>query len=537
MKAVDKKKAIGGKQLIVCSLVLGFVAVALYASLILGDVLQAYSRNLESDVVTREGASVILFDDMLHPIEGASIRVSNGIKDAQLTTDESGQTQWMQLGSESDVQLIVDDSVVPDGLGLGFHCEIDAVRISTSGYFAHFWHIAVTQPIARKVIIKSDATRFQNLYPADLAYPHWRIGVPSNSELDFELLAAPLLDSEAIKGYQSYRGGGQIEQPYIKGLVLVVPNVDLGEAGLVIGIDLLDKGIESARVDAIHYSAEGGGVPSGKDTDFKCHDLFIQGGVLYVRLGGVLPAGQLGLFARLDSAVEGRMQWLASNPQKSKGARVKNDSPLESESRKMNLEPASNPLSLSGIENSTSVNLFDREGAQEECCEPELPVILDQLGRATKVPAFLPGAEGTAVIREERFSTFSSTPVYCLEIDQRYSDVSELSEKLRVVYAVAGAFDVMEKPIQTDSGFVYGRDGRHGQSNSTSSPLMTDAQQLCRQDYVVFRNRLSVSSLHIDAMRAANNGHGFEIQLGLNELEIGSLYSKVLRRSALCRLR
>ncbi len=517
----------------------GGLAVAIYASMSLSDVLHGFFRDPESEVVTREGASVLLFDDSLHPIEGASIQISNGIREARLMTDGHGQTPWMEMGSDFDVQLIVNDSVVADGFGLGFSCEIEAGDINTLGYFAHFWRIAVTQPTARKVTIKSDPASFQNLFPAELAFPHWRVGVPSGGELDFNLHMAPLMDDEAIAGYLAYRGRVQVEERYIKGLALVVPNVDLGEAGIVIGIDLLDPAIEAVAVDSFQFPTSFGKANAPSAASFECRLLFVDAGVVYVRLSGFVPAGHLGLFARSDSADKAGMRWIADVPQQAEDSPNSGDLPSKSkvtssDVTNSNSEKFDSQSELREFEHVTSAELFDQDGEVVECCNPELPEILDSWGSTAKVPSFLVGADRATVIREERFTVKASTPIYCRAIKQNESTVHKLSEKFKLIYAVAGEFDLMQEPIRSRSGFVYGFEGSHWQSNTFHG---NGVQEICTRDYVVFRNRVFVSSLRVNTMAPADNEFGIDLEFGQGEIEIGSISSKIRRRSGICQLR
>ncbi len=241
--------------------------------------------------------SVEVLTDRLDPIQGAVVRIDNGSTTMVKVTNVDGQSPWMSLDPSPNVSLVLADKTLPVGIVLGsIEEDLASPFAPDPAQDLALVTISRTQPLAVPVQIAGLPNETNNLFPPPGDHPHWRIAVPPASSLRFTLHAAALLDEEAIHQYAAYRG--QILDPglgYVRGTALVVPGIQLGAEGILLGIALLGDLPDGVVVDALNLFS-GNFAPSGPALNVQL--VAVHNDVAWVRVTGRVRSGHLALLAR-----------------------------------------------------------------------------------------------------------------------------------------------------------------------------------------------------------------------------------------------
>lgn len=268
--------------------------IAIPGILLVGAVLGLLCRPQAPEMLT----SVFVLDDGLRPVEGSVIRLSDGQDLAVVVTDSDGQSPWVSFDPLGPVELTVTDLTGNGGIGLGFVESLVLPSTGGGGEESRWCMVGRTQPFAQPVLVTAKASEVNNIFPLDGAYPHWRIGVPPGTRLRFSTHVAPLLDNESVRGYLRYRGYHGGTDMYYRGTAFVVPDIDLGSSGFVLGIHLLGAPLVAPTVDVFSFVVPKQGYSLPLDPPFDAEVQLVNNGVLYVKISGGIPAGHLGIFVK-----------------------------------------------------------------------------------------------------------------------------------------------------------------------------------------------------------------------------------------------
>ncbi len=257
--------------------------------------------------------SVQVLTDNLDPLSGAIVRIDNGSTQFVGVTDTDGQTASYALDPTSGVQLTIADKTATGGIALGLIETVTPPVLSNPSEDYHLTAIARTQPFAEPVLVQGLSTSVNNIFPASSHYNHWMVGVPAGSKLRFAMNAAPLLDHESIGQYLAYRGA-TIDPAlvYVRGVALVMPGVQLGTDGLVVGIHLLGDLQNGVTIDAYNFATPPVAVPLGPALNVRIGG--VQNDVVYVSVTGGVRKGQLALLARASSGPAAQINIAVDNP-------------------------------------------------------------------------------------------------------------------------------------------------------------------------------------------------------------------------------
>jgi hypothetical protein len=404
---------------------------------------------VQSPVGPSKEASVFLVTDGMAVVPGAVVGFEEAESDGMTVsvTDADGQTPWFEVLEGKAVRLTVADTSVPGGLALGFVEELTLPELSDPRANAWAWTVARSIPVARQTLIVEEGTGLMtNILPADSGvpgdypYPHWRLGLPAGSGLQFQAGLAPLLDAEAVAGYLAYRGHPAPEGKYRRGIAWTVPEVDLGElaegGGLYFGIDLLREP-GSFAVDAYNFHAGHGGAPG-----FRVETLYVQDGVLYGSLEGEIEAGHLALLVRPIGKVDGAGETLSG----SAGARGAG-SYLDGEEFLLKDEPPALAIPPRPA-GETSVM----------ACEPEVPDMgewsCEPLPPSSDCPAKPLGLDCE--------TTRTRSPRWCRAPGQTLTSQQGMTASFKVRLEATGGAE----PLKSAGGFEYGHSSTSVQTDT-----------------------------------------------------------------------
>lgn len=270
-------------------------------------------RALRARSAPVELCSVQVLTDRLTPVAGAAVRFDDGIVQTVGVADADGQTLWSNVDPSNGIEIAVADTNVAGGIALGFIETVvpEPLLIASEDY--HLNLISRTQPLAVPILVEGNPAYVNNIFPPDGDYPHWRIAVPQESTLRVSLNVASLLDAEAVAQYMDYRGSPvDPSLGYARGVALVVPSVQLGTGGVVVGIDLLGDLSEDVVVDAYNLYATPSAVPLG--TQLGVSVSAFENGVVYLLVTGGVRRGHLALLARSTDAGPAQIHKSADNP-------------------------------------------------------------------------------------------------------------------------------------------------------------------------------------------------------------------------------
>jgi hypothetical protein len=260
-----------------------------------------------------ELCSVQALTDRLTPVAGAAVRFDNGTVQTVGVTDADGQTLWHNVDPANGIEIAVSDTYMAGGIALGFIETVIPVPLLDASEDYHFNLISRTQPLAVPIFVEGNPAYVNNIFPPDGDYPHWRIAVPQASTLRMSLNVASLLDADAVAQYMEYRGSPvDPSLGYARGVALVVPRVQLGTGGIVVGIDLLGDLSEDVVVDAYNLYATPSVEPLG--TPLGVTVAAFENGVVYVLVTGGVRHGHLALLARSADAGPAQIHKNADNP-------------------------------------------------------------------------------------------------------------------------------------------------------------------------------------------------------------------------------
>ncbi len=257
--------------------------------------------------------SVEVVTDRLDPIEGAVVRLDNGSTQVVAATDADGQLPWLALDATSGVELVLAERPVPGGLGLGMIEQVSVPFQAAPGSESFLVTISRTQPLAVPVHVRGKADEFTETYPPTGDHAHWVVGAPQGSTLRLTTSVASLLDTEAIQQFLAYRG--HMLDPslgYVRGVDLVMPAVQLGAGGIVVGLDLLGDLEAGVAVDAYCFTNLPPLVPVGPPLEVSIS--LVEDGIVYLWIRGGVPKGHLTLLARPESGPLPALHVLQDDP-------------------------------------------------------------------------------------------------------------------------------------------------------------------------------------------------------------------------------
>ncbi len=257
--------------------------------------------------------AIEVLTDRLDPIQGAVVRFSNGGAAEIAVTSADGQTPWRSLDPSPGVSLVLADKILPGGIALGMiEGGIPTPFLPNPAEDYSLLTISRTQPLAVPVQVEGLPQGMNNLFPPPGDYPHWRIAVPSASPLRFTLHVASLLDQEAITQYAAYRGHDTDPAlEYVRGVALVVPTVQLGTEGILVGIALLGDLPSGVVVDVINFSSD---KLSLTGPPLNVTVAGVHNDVVYAHLTGRVRKGHLALLARSSSGPPRQVRVLRDSP-------------------------------------------------------------------------------------------------------------------------------------------------------------------------------------------------------------------------------
>lgn len=379
-------------------------------------------------------ASVEVLTDRLDPIQGAIVQLESSVA----VTGSEGQTSWLSVDASGGASLVLVEKTVQSGIALGMiEAEIVSPLPDPTGDY-QFVVVSRTQPVAVPVQVQGLPAQMNNHFPPEGDYPHWRVAVPSGSNLRFTLHAAPLLDEEAIEQYSAYRGAS-LDQEYVRGAALVVPNVQLGNKGLVIGIALLGDLSGGAVVDAYNFTTSNAALAG---PPLSIHAADTHNDVVYVHLKGGLRKGHLGLFVRAS----GDPAEVTVQPDSPPEVVVPSDglgvdsaclgcgAEEDMGSSAMARDPLVGPILVTDCEPETPIQ------PPEWSCDPT-PPSGGHCGPAT------PGAKQCKTIR-------SRTPRICRSADSEVKGEKYETAAWKATFEMKGATGT---PLASGGGFEYGR--------------------------------------------------------------------------------
>jgi hypothetical protein len=245
--------------------------------------------------------SVQVLSDRLVPLGGVAVSLDDGANSRVVATSRLGQTPWVDVDPSLGAQLILGDTVVDEGIALGFERFMTTDLSSYSGD-VHLKEISITQPLARTVLLQGEQGHSALVWPPQGGAPLWVLSAPVDSSVSFGANVASLMDDVAIQGYLSYRGYSGSTPPYVRGVALVVPEISLGEEGIVVAFDLLgDVAPYDVVVDTYQFlTSQGlvGPIPPEPTDPLVTQVVEVMDDFVFVHISGDLHAGHLGLFAR-----------------------------------------------------------------------------------------------------------------------------------------------------------------------------------------------------------------------------------------------
>jgi hypothetical protein len=384
--------------------------------------------------------SVAVLSDRLDPIQGAVVKLDSTVT----VTNAEGQTPWRAMDPSAGVALVLAEKTLAGGIAVGM-MESGILPSELPDPAEDFFLMAIsrTQPLAVPVQVQGLPDQMNNVFPPAGDYPHWRVAVPTASSLRFTLHIASLLDAEAIEHYAAYRGATLDPQlGYVRGVTLVMPGVQIGNGGVVIGIALLGALQDGVVVDAYNF-ATGNLAPAGPRLDVRIAG--IHNDVVYVLVTGGVRKGHLALLARPSGGQERQIEVLPDSPPE---LILTPDSGQGVESACLDCG--------SGGPTATST-LFDTEFSSALVvtdCEPVVP---------TTVPGWTcdpippspghcgPGSPGTKQCKIVR----SRTPLVCRSPGATVEGTKVDTAKWKVTFHLTGGTGT---PLSSEGGFEYGQE-------------------------------------------------------------------------------
>lgn len=247
-----------------------------------------------SSTVPTRLVSVDVLSDRLQPMAGAIVQVESSSGSVVGVTDVEGQTPWFALDAAGGVDLTLVERTTAQGIALGMQERVVPPVLSSTNDDFQLTSISRTQPLAVPVAIEADKLAENTLYPPAGDHAHWVVVVPKGSPALFTLHIASLIDAGAIDEFFDYRGLAPAPD-YMRGVDLVVGNVELDSAGLVVGLDLLGDLTGGCVIDAYNFTNASNARTA---QPVQVTQLNTVDGIVFVRIIGKVASGHLTLVAR-----------------------------------------------------------------------------------------------------------------------------------------------------------------------------------------------------------------------------------------------
>lgn len=392
--------------------------------------------------------SVQVLTDRLVPREGAIVQWNDGTTTRVLVTDGNGQTPWADLPT-GPVELTLVEQATGAGTALGLVASIDPPLPPSPGPDFHLNFISRTQPLAVPVFVQGNPHDTHNIFPPSGDHPHWTVVVPQYSTLRFAMEIASILDHDAIEEYLEYRGtpaGSGLH--YVRGVAMVVPAVQLGDPGLVIGIELLGDLPQGAVVDAYNFTTSPHVMPPGPPLGVVIAGTIAD--TIYVRITGRVGKGQLALFARAADGAPGNVHVTADAPPT---IAVPPDAGEGVEWVRAWPERSEESAAVAMVQD-WSWNPMPSPWATD--CEPPVPGRGDW--SCTPAPPAAnhcgPPAAGSSECKLIRMRT----PKFCRSAGSTVTGSSGKTSEWKVTFQFETGGD--KQPIQSAGGFTYGASGQ-----------------------------------------------------------------------------
>lgn len=408
--------------------------------------------------------SVQLFTDRWEPLSGGVAEVSTATSRRVVVTGATGQSPWVALEVDSALNLTLGEVVTPTGTAIGMIESFVPPVMAGSGRLATV--IERTQPLAVPVHLVKAASGINNLLPPDGDYCHWKISVPEGSGLNFTMRVASLLDEAAVDQYMSYRGVSTAER-YVRGLVAVVPHVQLGTSGILVGIDLLGELADGVVADC--YNITSPSKISVLGPPLKHSLAVVHNGVAYVAIAGAVRKGQLAILLR-ETGSPSQTIVVSDNPPDI----VIPDDMGAIEFADVDCADCPKSAHAPGVLLEANVNA---EVLVADCipeppeaplnwdCEPPIP---EPDGRCPGPPAPV-GDKECKLLRQ-------GSPPFCLSPGEETGVQIGESKSMKVTFQVQGA-DGM--PLSTTGGFEYGWESSRTRNQSFTAPAGANGLGQC----------------------------------------------------------
>jgi hypothetical protein len=237
--------------------------------------------------------------------------LDGGPTEVTTVTDADGQTPWIEMDTSDGVEVLLNETSTASGIAIGMIEDVTPPALNDPTDEIRYTLVSRTQPLAVPIVVEGLRDEVNNVFPPRGDFWHWRVAVPKGSTLRFSAHIASLLDGESIGQYLRYRGSAPdpsssgVSTSYVRGVVLVVPQVRLGAEGFIVGLSLLGDCTSGVVIDAYNFVSAPNDVPT--DAPLSVTLERVQNDVAYVRVRGFLSCGQLALLARCGTAPPARV--------------------------------------------------------------------------------------------------------------------------------------------------------------------------------------------------------------------------------------
>ena len=422
--------------------------------------------------VPEKRMSLRVVDDRLRPIEGVVSQVWNVDPASPAivsVTDEHGQTPWVLFDGAQPTQITLADTVSPGGIALGKIELFPGYAMLDEGEDAHEWMHGRSMPFAVPVSVQGT-----NVSPEDGSYPHWQLALPPDSELNFSMHVAMLMDGEAVAEYLAYRGATASSSEYVRGLVLVMPSVQTG-AGFLAAVRLhgdLDDGT-GATVDLFNFHQKAKTLPVGPALAVEGAE--VEGDWVAALVQGTIRKGHLAILVRSPAAGPPRVVQQVDAPPEilipAGGAELGDPIVLGPQSGNVASEAAllgaaGGVVALGGAMPDQDCDPEAPEPAAGWTCEPPAP---------TDCPA-------TPVGDKECSITKWKSKAWCRTPGSGVGRKRLIRQSYKVTFGAKGGNDA----LSTQGGFEYGREEQEEQTDGWTAEQGAHGRGQCMRYYYFY---------------------------------------------------
>lgn len=429
-----------------------------------------------SPAVVEDLVTVTVLSDILKPVLGALVSITDPNGEKVLVADRNGQTPWVAVDLASPPEVLLAEQAVAGGLAIGLRKTIQLISHTLpTDTLGENW-ISLTQPIAEPVVIGASAGStnqhvlaggMTQVYPGDERYPLWSLATKTDTTLRVSANVAPLIDGGVISEFLGYKGVIAPDPgPYTRGVTLALPGVQLGQDGFYVALQLLGDLGFGVAVDVINISPTPNLVPIGPSLSAETV-IYQPGQTLVVRVAGAVRKGHLSILVRPttsgSAAVENVVVVLDSSPTivvpangGGSGGSVMNDCPgCERDLAVLARANANIKSSVaSGAFEPTSIRVSNYPIT---LCEPDEPE--DDSPCDIAVPGY-GNCPVTATSDVECVTNVTKGPRHCKPFGASMDRTTTKTTKWKASFELSAEGAIGAGSIGTSGGFVYGRESQ-----------------------------------------------------------------------------